>query len=67
MTRSGIPLETQGTITIEHEGRPFTGRYRVEDGEVVVRLGADLRTGPLGGEKARDVARRLMYELVREE
>ena len=56
-----------GTISIEHDGRTFTGRYTV-DGEVVtVRLGRDLRTGTLRDGPAREVARVLMHELIREE
>lgn len=55
------------TITIEREGKTYTGEFRVEKGMVAVTTEAGGYTSTqLGASPADSVARLLLSELVRE-
>jgi hypothetical protein len=52
-------------VSVEHEGKTYTGSYSVAKGVVTVWYDLRSNTTQVGGSRADSVARMLLFELVR--
>lgn len=57
-------MSTSGKVTVERDGRTFAATYSVEGDMVHVKTHTETRSVALGGEKAEDIARRQLEEIV---
>jgi hypothetical protein len=52
-------------VSLDHDGKSFSGRYQVTSGVITVTCTLGSRTTQLGGSSAESLAIRLLSEIVR--
>ena len=57
-------MSTNGTVTVERDGRTYAATYTVEGDMVHVKTHTETRSVALGGKRPEDIARRELEEIV---